>query len=111
MHRMDRPGAMTTISSPRAVPGASRRIMLLGAALVTLTIAAASWAIVDLRHSAIEGYRREMSNLGMLLAEQTLRFMQAVDLVVTETRERTLASGVATPEDFKRMMSSEEVNG
>jgi signal transduction histidine kinase len=51
-----------------------------------------------------------MANMGVILAEQTSRFMQAVDLVVTETRAKVTQNPVETPDDFKQLMGSEAVH-
>jgi hypothetical protein len=75
----------------------SRHLPLVGIGLIVATIAAACLAVWDLRVDAIADYRQNMSNLGVVLAEQTTRSLQAVDLVVQETREKILESGVATP--------------
>jgi len=88
----------------------SRRLSLIGIFLALLTIAAAGLAIWDLREDAIDSYRKDINNLGVVLAEQTARTLQAVDLVMQEAREKVLNSGVNRPEDMKRLMGNEWVH-
>jgi signal transduction histidine kinase len=87
----------------------SRWLSLVGAALVVITITASALTVWDLRTDAITNYQRDMKNLGVVIAEETARSLQAVDLVVQETRGKVLASGVETPEQFSRLMASEEI--
>jgi PAS domain-containing protein len=88
----------------------SRRLSLVGVALVIVTLVAAGLAIWDLREDVIANYREDIGNLGVVLGEQTTRSLQAVDLVVQETREKVLATGVETPEQFNRLMATEDIH-
>jgi signal transduction histidine kinase len=88
----------------------SRWLPLVGIALIVITIAASGVTIWDLRAEAISSYRRDTANLGVVLAEQTSRALQAVDLVVQEAREKVLAAGVETPDQFRRLMATEDVH-
>ncbi|MBI1776824.1 MAG: hypothetical protein HYR63_15875 [Proteobacteria bacterium] len=89
---------------------ASRRLALICLALVSITVLAAGVAVWDLHDREIANYRRDMTNIGVLLTEQTSRFMQAVDLVVTETCEKVSASRIRDPEEFKRLLATEEIH-
>ena len=88
----------------------SRWLPLVGVALILITIVASAITVWDLRADAIANYRRDTANLGVVLAEQTSRSLQAVDLVVQETREKVLAAGVETPEQFRQLMASEDIH-
>ncbi|MBI1776823.1 MAG: hypothetical protein HYR63_15870 [Proteobacteria bacterium] len=101
---------MKTGILPKDLLPPSRRLPLIGLLLVSITIAAAGATIWDLRQAQIEDYRQDMTNVGVLLTEQTSRLMQAVDLVVTDTREKVLASRPADAEAFKRLLSTEETH-
>ena len=46
---------------------------------------------------AMASYRREIRNLGITLAEQTARSMQAVDLVLQEIQAKVATGGIRTP--------------
>src|SRR5712692_6499982 len=92
----------------RSVP--SRRLALVGIILVGIIVAAAGLAIWDRREESIASYRREITNLGTVLAEQTARSMQAVDLVLKEVQAKVLAANTDNPEELGRVMGTEEVH-
>ena len=85
----------------------SRRLGLAGLVLIVMTVVAAGVTVWDQRGKAIATYQREMKNLGVVLAEQTERSMQAVDLVLQEMRTKALATGVDNPEQFARLIGTE----
>jgi signal transduction histidine kinase/CheY-like chemotaxis protein/PAS domain-containing protein len=87
--------------------GSSHRLSLTGILLAALTVFAAGLAIWDLHRDAIDRYRENISNFGLVLAEQTVRSLQAVDLVMQETRGKVLESGVSRPEDLKQLAGNE----
>ncbi|MGC2412806.1 MAG: cache domain-containing protein [Stellaceae bacterium] len=101
---------MHDIDAPKRRSAPSRRLSLAGAVLVGITVIAAGLTIWDRREETIASYRREMSNLGTVLAEQTARSMQAVDLVLTELQAKFVAAGADNPEEFKRVMGTEAVH-
>ena len=78
----------------------SRRLTLAGIILVAIIGAAASVATWLGHEEALASYRREVRNLGIVLAEQTARSMQAVDLVLQEIQAKVAAEGVRTPEEL-----------
>ena len=90
---------------------ASRRLWFVGAGLLAIILIAASFSVWDRREEALARSRQEMTNLGIVLAEQTARSIQAVDLVVEEVKATVLHAGVDNPEQFARLMSTEEVHG
>jgi signal transduction histidine kinase len=87
-----------------------RRLALVGGGLIIVTIIAAGVTIADLRADAIENYRHDMTNLGVALVEQTSRSLQAVDLVVQETREKIFATGIRSPAQFRQVLATEEIH-
>ncbi len=89
--------------------GSSQRLFLGGSFCVAVTIIAACLAVWDLRDERIADETKDMTNLAVALAEQTVRTVQAVDLVVEETRQMVLASGVTDPDQFRRRMGTEEI--
>jgi hypothetical protein len=86
------------------------RFLLVGIILSVITAIAAGQTIWDLREDAIANYREYITNLSFVIAEQTARSLQAVDLVVQEMREKVLAAGVETPEQFNRLMATKEIH-
>jgi PAS domain S-box-containing protein len=89
---------------------ASRRLAFVGFGLLFVILLTACVAVWDRREEALAHARRETANLGIVLAEQTARSLQAVDLVLEEIRAASLHLGVENPEQFKEMTSGEEVH-
>jgi hypothetical protein len=85
------------------------QLLIAGLILVGITVIAAVWAIADRREEVFTSYRRELANLGIVLAEQTARSIQAIDLVLQETRKEVLATGIADPDQFKRALATHEL--
>src|SRR5689334_17643326 len=80
----------------------SHRLLLLGTSLfVAVTIAAAWLAVWNLRGEQIAAVMKDRKNLAVVLAEQTSRAVQAVDLVVQDTQRMVLAAGVTDPDQFR----------
>jgi PAS domain S-box-containing protein len=89
---------------------ASRHLSFVGFGLLFVIVITASVAVWDRREEALARSRQEMTNLGIVLAEQTARSIQAVDLILEEMQARVLSAGVEKPEDFDRQMSTEEIH-
>jgi hypothetical protein len=87
---------------------ARRRLYVVGIALIAITVLAAAITIRDLREQAIDDYKRDMANIGVLLVEQMTRSLQAVDLVIRDTRERGRALGADAPERFAAVLGTED---
>jgi PAS domain S-box-containing protein len=88
----------------------SRWLSLAGFGLLVVIVIAASLTVWDRRAETIANTEQEMSNLGVVLAEQTARWLQTVDLVLEETRAMVLATGVDSPEQFTSSLGTEEVH-
>src|SRR5476649_2380706 len=95
-------------SGRRSISRRGHYLSVIGDVLAVALLCASAFTIVDLRGDAITNYRRDMRNLGVVLAEQTSRSMQAVDLVVQETRAKILAAGARSPEEFKQAIAGEQ---
>ncbi len=89
------------------IGGGARRIAIAGAVLIAITSAGAVLSVWDLRRNAIEASRQNMSNLGIVLAEQLSRSIQAVDLVLGETAQHVARLAATSPEEFHQEMASE----
>lgn len=85
----------------------SRQLWTIGVALIVITLFGAAVTIWDLRREAIEDYRQHMASLGVVLAEQTARYVQVVDLALQDVAARSAALGIATPEQFVRQLGDE----
>src|ERR1700674_807632 len=88
----------------------SRRLFLGGTLSIAITIIAASVAVWDLHGERIADETKNTKNLAVVLAEQTARAIQAVDLVVQETQGMVLAAGVTDADQFRLRMGTEEVH-
>ena len=82
----------------------------MGAAVIVATVVAAGLTIWDLHGDAIADYQRNMTNMGVLIAQQTSRSFQAVDLVINETRQKVLDSGVTSSATFAARLGTESVH-
>jgi signal transduction histidine kinase len=87
--------------------GGARRIILVGAILIALTIIGAAISLWDLRRNAIDASRENLATLGVVLAEELSRSLQSIDLVLGETVQEVVHSGATTPEGFRAQMASE----
>src|SRR2546428_99094 len=65
-----------------------RQMILLGGVAVACILGVAAGFIVHLRGQVIETSRKEMSNLAGVLAEQTARTFQGVELVLAAIEEQ-----------------------
>src|SRR5262249_20864216 len=74
----------------------SRRLYLTGLAVVVMTILTAGLVIWDGHEQKIEHFQAEMTKLNVVLAEQTARSIQAIDLVLRETQAKVSAAAAAS---------------
>jgi PAS domain S-box-containing protein len=88
----------------------SRRLFLGGSLFIAITIIAAGLAVRDLHSERIADETKETKNLSVVLAEQTARAIQAVDLVVQETQAMVLAAGVTDADQFRLRLGTEKVH-
>ncbi|MBV8591371.1 MAG: PAS domain S-box protein [Acetobacteraceae bacterium] len=103
--------AVATADHPRRRQLRARRYLsVIGIGLLGVIVLGAGLAVWDLREEAIAHSRQEMANLGIVLTEHTTRSLQAVDLVLQETRAMILTAGVESPEEFQRTMATEDVH-
>ena len=86
----------------------NRGLLLLAGGVILLIIITAGLTIWNLRQNAIKASTEDLQNLGVVFAEQTHNTLQAVDLVLGETRERVLHLGPESPEQFAQLLASEE---
>jgi PAS domain S-box-containing protein len=89
---------------------ASRHLLFLWFGLLVVIILAASAAIWDRRETALARARQETSNLGIVLAEQTARSIQAVDLVLQEVQAMVHAADVDNPAQLEHAIGTEEIH-
>ncbi len=90
----DRPG-MTVATGP--IFRSSRLIWAVGVTLIVITLLGCGATIWDLHEQTIEQQRVAVRNLGFVLAEQTSRYVQIVDLVLQETQSRLASVDIRSP--------------
>src|SRR5262249_44588881 len=79
--------------------------------LTVATIALGTWAVLfDLRNRAIVGAERELQNIALMLAEQTDRGFQAIDLVQGSVLERIKDAAATYGDDYERVLSGYETH-
>ena len=90
-----------------AMPRYRCGLALLGGLLIAAVLAMAALAIWGSRQHAIREVHRNSGNLGMLLAEQTSRTLQAVDLVLQAAADQIRSAGIASPAAFGANLDNE----
>src|ERR1700761_3780536 len=88
-------------------PG-NRRVYIIGILCIVITIAAACLSIGLLRRDQIDQQQTDAEKLAIVLAAQAARSIQAVDLVIQETRSAVLRSGVTTADELRQTMGTQE---
>lgn len=97
---------------PPALPdGATddgRRLWLIYAVITVAILVIGLGVIWQLRYSAFVNVQRELTNLGTVLAEQSARTVQSVDLVLQEVQAHVAAPAPKSPEEFRALLASEQ---
>ena len=97
------------IFSPRILQ--SRRFVALVCSLIVgLMACVAGTAIWHYRAQTLKDHEGNMRSLGMVLAEQTGRYVQVIDLILQHAQAHVDAADLVTPGDFSRRMGSPEVH-
>ena len=85
-----------------------RSVPLLNVLVVLAFGATAGFTIWHNRQSALEQHQTEMNSMGVVLAEQTSRYVQVIDLTLREVQSRIATLNIATPGDFQRQLGTQE---
>ena len=78
-----------------------RSLICIAVGLIGLAVIAIGFVINSLRKDAIADAKAETGNIAAVLAEQTSRSVQAIDLVMTELQERFDGLGLRSVEEFR----------
>ncbi len=78
-----------------------RSLICIAVGLIGLAVIAIGFVINSLRADAIADAKAETRNIASVLAEQTSRSVQAIDLVMTELQERLDSLGMRSVEEFR----------
>jgi len=90
--------------------GAGRALTATFVCLILMVLAATVLALWEGRRSAVRAYEDREVRLGIVLAEQAQRSLQAADLMVAATVDQIQASGIETDDDLRREMMGEDVH-
>jgi hypothetical protein len=82
-----------------------RKLFVVAISLIGIATLAIGMTIWWLRSDAIKDASKDTANLAVVLAEQTTRSIQSIDLVLNEIREHIEPLGVRAPNDFDRVLS------
>src|SRR5215831_10133379 len=85
-----------------------RGLIQTAAALIACAVVATALTIVGLHGDATEDAERDTGNIATLLAAQTTRLVQAIDLTLVELQSRVASSGVTTPAALRAAFSGED---
>jgi diguanylate cyclase (GGDEF)-like protein len=85
-----------------------RKLFVVTISLIGIAALAIGITIWWLRSDAIKDASKDTANLAVVLAEQTTRSIQSIDLVLNEIREHIEPLGVRAPNDFDRVLSGED---
>jgi len=81
-----------------------------GVVLVAAIVLGTAILVSKFRERALANGERELQNTALILAEQTDRAFQAVELLQSSLIERMKILGIASAEDYERQMSGHEVH-
>jgi len=81
-----------------------------GAVLIIAAVVAVGGTIWQLRADALEEAQRDTSNLALILAEQTERSVQAIDLILHESQDDIAHMGFNSPEAFEKGLGEERIH-
>ena len=95
-------------AAARAIFRAGRLIWAIGVTLIVMTLLGCGVTIWDLHDETIEQQRLAVRNLGFVLAEQTSRYVQVVDLVLQEMQSRVAALGARSPDELAQSFGTEQ---
>jgi hypothetical protein len=79
----------------------NRLLAFAGAGCIVVTILSAAFAVWTLREAALDDGQTDLLNITVILAEQTARTAQAVDLVLQEVQDHVSAARITTPAMFR----------
>jgi diguanylate cyclase (GGDEF)-like protein len=84
--------------------------VLLSVPVVTIIVAMAAFTIRHSHESAFAEHRRSMTSMGVVLAEQTARYVQVIDLILREVQSKVVTRGITTPAEFQQRLGTPEVH-
>ena len=84
----------------------SRTVGLVGAVLISAMIAAVVIASVAMREREIEDWRRQMSSMSLILAEQTTQTVFAANLILDSVTDHVREAGITDQASFRAKLAT-----
>lgn len=106
-------------ASPDEVPvfgtvGALRRpdrwITVAGLIIIAIVLIAALWLIMNLQHRVLASKSQEITNLALVLSQETERAFQAIETVQTGIIERMQSDGMDSPQAFRARAKARDMH-
>jgi PAS domain S-box-containing protein len=88
----------------------SRQLWAIGIVLCVVTLLGCGFAVWDLHRQVIEQNRVAVTNLGVVLAEQTSRYVQVVNFALDEVQSHIANLGIATPDELNRSSGTDAMH-
>jgi Cache domain len=85
----------------------SRYLCAIGTALIIITLIGCGVTVWNLHRQTIEQSQVAVANLSIVLAEQTSRYVQVVDLTLQEVQSRVANLNISSPEEFQMLVGTE----
>src|SRR5215813_15648077 len=82
----------------------TRSLIIVAVGLIGLAVAAIGATAWSLRNDALTDAVHDTGNIATVLAEQTARSVQSIDLVLTETRERIASFDTTTQAGLYKLL-------
>jgi diguanylate cyclase (GGDEF)-like protein len=87
-----------------------RSVLMLNVLVIVAIGATAGFTIWDNRQSALEEHQNDMKSMGVVLAEQTSRYVQVIDLTLRDVQSRIVQLNITTPADFQRQLETQQIH-
>jgi two-component system cell cycle sensor histidine kinase PleC len=98
------------LETPRRLATGHRLLWLIWALIMLMLAGTGVAAVRYLRQGTLADTRGDMANLGVVLAEQTSRTIQSVDVVLRDIQSRATDLGLRTPDEFRYQMAGDGVH-
>jgi diguanylate cyclase (GGDEF)-like protein len=83
-----------------------RAVVLLSILVVAAIASTAGFMIWHSRQATLDEHRHSMSSMGIVLAEQTSRYAQVIDLMLREVHAQVIGRNITTPEAFRQELAT-----
>jgi signal transduction histidine kinase/CheY-like chemotaxis protein len=87
-----------------------QHIWIIGLLLALLSLLYTGIIVQNSRREAVAHASADMRGLGIVLADQTSRYVQTIDLVLTQTQSYIQDLGIRTPDEFRHLVEGGDMN-